>query len=104
MSTKGYIVRMEIRRTQEFEKRLKKLADAKAKARVAVAVQRMEDGNFGDSRSVGGGVMEARIHYGPGYRVYYTRRGEDIVVLLVCGDKATQPADITRAREMASEL
>lgn len=95
---------MEIRRTQEFDKRLKKLADAKAKTRIAITIQKMEDGNFGDSKSVGGGVIETRIHYGPGYRVYYARRGEQIVVLLLCGDKASQPADITRAREMASEL
>lgn len=100
----GYISGMEIRRTQEFDKRLRKLADANAKARIAIAIQKMEDGNFGDSKSVGGGVIETRIHYGPGYRVYYARRGEEIVVLLLCGDKASQPADITRAREMASEL
>ncbi|MFD0740251.1 type II toxin-antitoxin system RelE/ParE family toxin [Lysobacter koreensis] len=95
---------MEIRRTQEFDKRLKKLADANAKTRIAITIQKMEDGNFGDSKSVGGGVIEARIHYGPGYRVYYTRYGQEIVVLLLCGDKASQPADITRAREMASEF
>lgn len=95
---------MEIRRTQEFDKRLKKLADAKAKARIAITIQKMEDGNFGDSKSVGGGVIERRIHYGPGYRVYYIRRGEEIVVLLLCGDKASQHADINRAKEMASEF
>ena len=95
---------MEIRRTQEFDKRLKKLADAKAKTRIAIAIQKMEDGNFGDSKSVGSGVIESRIHYGPGYRVYYTRRGQEIVILLLCGDKASQPADILRAREMASDL
>lgn len=104
MSTKGYIARMEIRRTQEFDKRLKRLADAKAKARVAIAIQKMEGGNFGDSKAVGGGVIETRIHYGPGYRVYYVRRGEQVVVLLLCGDKASQPADITRAMEMANKL
>lgn len=79
---------MEIQRTQEFDKRLRKLADARARARVAIAVQK----------------IETRIHYGPGYRVYFVRRGEEIVVLLLCGDKAGQPADIVRAREMASQL
>lgn len=99
-----YISRMEVRRTQEFDKRLRRLADAKAKARIAIAIQKMEDGNFGDSKAVGGGVIETRIHYGPGYRVYYVRRGEAVVVLLLCGDKASQATDITRAKEMASEL
>lgn len=67
---------MDFRRTPEFDKRLSRLADANAKVRIAIAIQRMNEGNFGDSKSVGGGVIEARIHYGPGYRVYYTRRGQ----------------------------
>ena len=95
---------MEIRRTLEFDKRLTKLVDAKAKTRIAIAVQRMEEGNFGDSKAVGSGVIEARIHYGPGYRVYYTRRGKEIVVLLLCGDKASQSRDIVRAKELAGDL
>ncbi|MCI4568530.1 type II toxin-antitoxin system RelE/ParE family toxin [Lysobacter sp. CFH 32150] len=95
---------MEIRRTSEFDRRLKRLTDAVAQARIALAVQRMEDGNLGDSKSVGGGVIEARIHYGPGYRVYYTRRGAEIIVLLLCGDKSSQPTDIKHAREMAKNI
>jgi putative addiction module killer protein len=95
---------MEIRRTQEFGKRLAGLADAKARTRIAIAIQRMEEGNFGDSKSVGGSVIEARIHYGPGYRVYYTRRGQHIVVLVLCGDKASQRTDILRARELVAGI
>lgn len=95
---------MEIRRTSEFDRRLKRLTDAVAQARIALTVQKMEDGNLGDSRSVGGGVIEARIHYGPGYRVYYVRRGAEIIVLLLCGDKSSQSTDIKHAREMAKNI
>lgn len=95
---------MEIHRTREFDKRLKKLADSQARARIAITIQRMEDGNFGDSKPVGEGVIESRIHCGPGYRVYYVRRGEEIVVLLLCGDKASQRKDIALAREMAGAV
>lgn len=95
---------MEIHRTSEFDKRLKRLKDAVAQARIALTVQRMEDGNLGDSRPVGGGVIEARIHHGPGYRVYYIRRGPEIIVLLLCGDKRSQQADIRQARDMAKHL
>jgi putative addiction module killer protein len=95
---------MQILRTAEFDKRLRKVADGRGKARINIAVQRMEEGNFGDSKSVGNGVSEARIHYGPGYRIYYTRHGDDIVILLLCGDKATQTGDIERAKTIAADL
>jgi putative addiction module killer protein len=64
----------------------------------------MELGNPGDTRSVGGGLMEMRIAYGPGYRLYYVARGSDFVVLLCGGDKRTQRKDIKRARELAESL
>jgi putative addiction module killer protein len=64
----------------------------------------MERGNVGDSRSVGAGVMEMRIDYGPGYRVYYVRRGEALVILLCAGDKRTQVRDIRRAQELARDV
>lgn len=79
-------------------------ADARAKARINVAIQRMEEGNFGDSKSVGAGVIEARIDYGPGYRVFYVRRGRTLVILLLCGDKSTQQKDIVKAAELAASL
>lgn len=95
---------VELRATHDFHRRLLALADERARARIAVAVKRMEDGNFGDCRGVGGGVMECRIHYGPGYRVYFTVRGRQLVVLLLCGDKATQARDIAWAVQLASRL
>jgi putative addiction module killer protein len=64
----------------------------------------METGNFGDVQPVGKGVNELRVHYGPGYRVYFVRRGTVVVVLLCGGDKKTQQADIFKAKELAGEL
>lgn len=95
---------MELRRTALFDKRLRSVKDRVARARIIVATQRMEDGNFGDAKAVGGGVMEARIHHGPGYRVYYTRVGAEVVILLLCGDKRTQAADVRKAIAIAAAL
>ena len=64
----------------------------------------MEQGNFGDIRSVGAGVMELRVDYGPGYRVYYVNRGAEIVILLCGGDKRTQQQDIRRAHDLVRDL
>lgn len=78
---------------------LGKLRDARAKARIWQRLSRMECGNFGDHRSVGGGVWEMRIDYGPGYRIYYAIY-EHVVVLLLCGgDKDSQQQDIITAKE-----
>jgi putative addiction module killer protein len=76
---------------------LAKLRDRRAAARVAVRVNRLSLGNFGDSKSLRDGVSELRIDFGPGYRVYFGRSGERIVLLLCGGDKRTQSADIRRA-------
>lgn len=95
---------MELRKTRDYQRRFQALADERARARIRVAVRRMEDGNFGDCRGVGGGVMESRIHYGPGYRIYFTARGRQLVVLLLCGDKATQARDIAWAVQLANQL
>lgn len=92
---------IEVRYTTEFEKWLHRLRDERAKARIAKRVQRLEYGNFGDAKAVSGPVLEMRIDYGPGYRVYYMRRGTLVVILLCGGDKRTQQADIKRARDMA---
>ncbi len=95
---------IEVRQTAEFSGWLRRLRDANAIARIVARVRRMELGNPGDVRSVGKGVMEMRIAYGPGYRVYYAQRGAAIVILLCGGDKHTQRDDIKRAQEFAERL
>jgi len=94
----------EVRQTEEFSKWLKKLKDAVAKVSIARRIDRMEDGNFGDSKSVGGGVFELRIAVGKGYRVYFTNKDNRIVFLLAGGDKSTQDEDIKTAKKMAAEV
>lgn len=94
---------IEVQQTKQFAKWIKGLKDARARGRVLVRVQRLAAGNFGDAKSVGGGVSELRIPYGPGYRVYYTRRGDTLVILLCGGDKGSQSRDIEKAKQMAKE-
>jgi putative addiction module killer protein len=91
---------VEVRQTAEFMSWLRSLDDQNAYARVVARIRHMELGNPGDAKSVGSGVVEMRIDYGPGYRVYYTKRGAAIVILLCAGDKRTQKQDIKRAIEM----
>lgn len=79
---------------------LKGLRDRMARAAILKRIDRVEDGNFGDHRSIGKGVWELRIHFGPGYRVYYGEDGPTIVLLLCGGDKSTQQADVHRARAL----
>jgi putative addiction module killer protein len=95
---------VEVRQTAEFSDWLRRLKDANAAARIIARIRRMELGNPGDTRRVGKGVMEMRITYGPGYRVYYVGRGAAIVVLLCAGDKHTQRQDIKRAEELAESV
>ncbi|HMK79713.1 MAG TPA: type II toxin-antitoxin system RelE/ParE family toxin [Xanthobacteraceae bacterium] len=95
---------MEVRRTAAFADWLASLRDQNAKGRIVSRISRLEFGNPGDTKSVGGGVSEMRIDYGPGYRVYYAARGAALVILLCGGDKRTQDADIRRAKSMAKEL
>ena len=73
--------------------------DDRTAARIATTVRRMELGNFGDSKGVGGGVMERRLTFGPGYRLYYGQDGGTIVVLLIGGTKQRQSRDIAKAKE-----
>ena len=93
-----------IRKTEVFAKWLDGLKDVRARAPVQVRIERLAGGNPGDAKSVGDGVSELRIDYGPGYRVYLTRRGNELVILLVGGQKKRQSADIKRAIEMSREL
>jgi putative addiction module killer protein len=95
---------IEVRQTQEFSAWLHRLRDADAVARIVARIRRMEQGNPGDTRSVGKGILEMRIAYGPGYRVYYLHRGAQVVILLCGGDKRTQQQDIKRARVLAETL
>ncbi len=81
-----------------FRKWLEGLRDRQARAKVRVRLNRIRLGNFGDCKSVGGGVNELRIPYGPGYRVYFGRQGNTVVILLCGGDKKTQPKDIALAK------
>jgi putative addiction module killer protein len=92
---------IEVRQTHEFSAWLRRLKDANAAARIIARVRRLEQGNRGDSKSVGKGVLEMRIDYGPGYRVYYSRRRAEIVMLLCGGDKRTQQRDIKQAQMLA---
>lgn len=90
--------------SQEFEQWLGNLRDAKSKARILSRLDAAALGNFGDCQSVGESVIEMRVHFGPGYRVYFTRRGTLVYVLLMGGDKSTQKRDIKRAKQIAREL
>lgn len=91
-------------RTNEFDEWLAHLKDKIGKARIIQRLDAAVAGNFGDCEPVGEGVSEMRIHAGPGYRVYYTRRGEVVYILLAGGTKSTQKRDIKRAIAMAREL
>lgn len=91
-------------RSALFDAWLSELADRKAKARILARLRSAMFGNFGDFAPVGEGVSEMQVHIGAGYRVYYTRTGTAVYVLLVGGDKSTQKADIARAKRMAGEL
>ena len=95
---------IEVRQTEEFSRWLRRLKDADAVARVVGRIRRLQQGNPGDAKGVGKGIMEMRIAYGPGYRVYYVHRGAVVVILLCGGDKRTQGHDIRRAQELAEEL
>ena len=91
-------------KSDEFNGWLSALKDPVGKALIARRIERAEAGNFGDCEPVGEGVSEMRIHHGPGYRVYFTRRGEVVYLLLSGGDKSSQKRDIKRAIEMARAL
>ena len=90
--------------TDEFHNWLGSLADRRAKARIVDRIKRASNGNFGDAKAVGSGVSEMRIDYGPGYRVYFFRRGNELVILLCGGDKKSQRADIVQAMRMKEEI
>jgi putative addiction module killer protein len=93
-----------IHTTDTFDHWFSGLRDKQAARRIQVRIDRAEDGNFGDCESVGEGVSDMRIHYGPGYRVYFVQRELEIVILLAGGNKSTQNKDIKTALEIARQL
>ena len=98
------MIMIEIRKTEVFAKWLDGLHDIRARARILVRIERLAAGNPGDVKSVSEGVSELRIDYGPGYRVYYKKRGQKVVILLAGGDKSTQAKDIKTALRLARNL
>jgi len=95
---------METRQTPDFARWFAELRDRKAQSKIAGRIARLELGLMGDAKSVGGRVSEARIDFGPGYRLYFTRRGEQLIILLLGGDKSSQRRDITKAKELAAQI
>ena len=95
---------IEIRKTEKYVQWLDGLRDINARARIQIRVERLAAGNAGDVKSVGEGVSELRINYGPGYRVYFTKHGRELVILLAGGDKSTQAIDIKTALRLAHNL
>jgi putative addiction module killer protein len=95
---------MEVRKTAAFSDWMANLRDHRARAKIAARIDRLAFGNPGDVAPAGEGVSELRIHSGPGYRVYFARQGETLIVLLCGGDKSTQKRDIKTAKRLAANL
>jgi len=95
---------MEVRKTDTFAKWIDGLRDIRARARILARIERFALGNPGDVEPVGEGVSELRIHYGPGYRVYFKKQGGALVILLAGGDKRSQAKDIKKALSLARNL
>ncbi|MCX8667086.1 type II toxin-antitoxin system RelE/ParE family toxin [Acetobacteraceae bacterium B3987] len=95
---------LEIRQTSSFQDWLAKLKDQRAIAKIKARLTLMQAGSFGDVKPCGGGVSESRIHYGPGYRLYFVQRGSVLVIMLGGGTKRTQSRDIQQAKDIAVQL
>jgi len=95
---------IEVRKIEPFNKWIKDLRDQRAKVKILTRISRLEDGNFGDHRILEGKIGELKIDYGPGYRIYFARNGNTVVILLCGGDKSTQKQDIKSAKELAKDL
>jgi putative addiction module killer protein len=89
-------------KTAEFLRWLRSLRDERARARILKSIDHLSLGHFGNTKSVGGGIGELRVDYGPGYRIYFARRGARLILLAYGGDKSRQQTDIVRAREIAA--
>jgi putative addiction module killer protein len=95
---------IEVRKTEAFAKWIDRLQDIRARARIQARIERLAVGNPGDVKAVGEGVSELRIDYGPGYRVYFKKIGQKVIILLAGGDKSTQTKDIKTALRLAQNL
>ena len=95
---------LEVRQTSAYSEWFAGLRDRVARTRIDIRIRRLSLGNAGDVMPVGDGVSELRVDYGPGYRVYFVRKGELYVVLLAGGDKSTQEGDIRQAKALARDL
>jgi putative addiction module killer protein len=95
---------IEIRQTEDYRKWFDKLKDRNARARIDIRIRRLSLGNPGDVKALGEGVSELRIDYGPGYRVYFTKKDACLFILLAGGDKSTQASDIEKARKLVHEI
>ena len=91
-----------VEQTPTFARWIAKLRNLEAREQIDDRIKRLRHGYLGDAKSVGDGVLELRIHAGPGYRVYFTRRGDTLILLLCGGDKGSQPRDIERAKRIAA--
>ncbi len=94
---------LDIQLSDTFLVWLNRLRDPMARNRILMRIRRAQKGNLGDVKSVGDGISEMRVDYGPGYRLYFTRRGSAIIILLCGGDKSTQPRDLVEAKRLAQE-
>lgn len=90
--------------TEQFEQWYKAIQDVRSRRKITLRIERLKVGNFGDWKSVGDGVFELRISFGPGFRVYFARKGNTLVVLLFRGDKDSQSKDIQKAREIWKDI
>ena len=93
-----------VQETDYFKNWIRNLKDRIGRSIINARIRRLSFGNKGDTKSVGGGVFELRVDFGPGYRVYYVHRGHELVLLLCGGDKLSQSRDIEKAKEIAGEL
>ena len=93
---------LQVIETEAYQQWLSSISDRRTRARINTRIRRTRQGNLGNTRPVGDGVSEMRLHFVPGYRVYYIREGATVIVLLGGGDKDTQPRDIRQARRLAA--
>ena len=100
----GYTPQTRVKKTDEYRDWLDRLRDQAGRARILVRVDRLIHGKPGSHRNLQGGVSELKIDFGPGYRVYYTQRGEQLLLLLIGGDKSSQTKDIAKAQQLAKDF